>query len=90
VVNALNKSKIVANKTSNELFEEQKERLREIQCALKEQKREEDKNKRLLEAQRKKESEARSYDRIMKVEKMTSLEASADTSAAQAYEEDFF
>lgn len=93
IVNALNKTKVVVNKTSNELFDEQKQRLAEIQAELKKQRLEEEKAKKALELQRKKEIEALSYDKIMKTEKMTKnveREATADTSAAQAFEDDFF
>ena len=93
IVNALNKSKIVANKTSHDLYEEQKQRHVEIQAQLKKQRQEEDKTQKLMELQRKKDMEERSYKNIMKVDKMksnTQREATVDTSAAQAYEEDFF
>jgi cell division protein FtsN len=93
VVNALNKTKTITNKTPNDLFEEQKQRLAEIQAELKKQRLEEEKSKKLTELQRKKETEARSYDKIMKTDKMMSnveREATVDASAARAYEEDFF
>mmetsp|Transcript_16348 Transcript_16348/g.24518 ORF Transcript_16348/g.24518 Transcript_16348/m.24518 type:complete len:215 (+) Transcript_16348:159-803(+) len=90
IVNALNKTKVERHP---DLFKEQQDRLREIQEQKKQHKRMEDKKKRLEELQKRKEKEERSYDRIMTSENMVSnkdIQASADNSAAEAYEDDFF
>lgn len=90
IVNALNKSKVERHP---DFAKEQQDRTKEIQAQKKQQKRMEDKKKQLEELQRKKEKEERSYDRIMTSDNMRSnkdIQASADSSAAEAYEDDFF
>jgi len=89
IVNALNKTKV--EKYPN-LREEQQMRLDEIRREAKEKRRKEEKQKRLEELQRKKELEERSYDRIMASDNMTSNQgrATADETAAEEYEDDFF
>jgi hypothetical protein len=76
-----------------DLFQEQQDHLRELTL----QKREEIKNASMLKKQQKDEAirlkEEMSYDRIMVPEKMTrnsELKSSADTAAAEEYEDDFF
>lgn len=85
------------NKTKEEkypdLYKMQQDRLREIQQQKKAFMKAEEKKKKMDEIQRKKEIEERSYDRIFQSANMTSnaeKEASADTTAAEAYEDDFF
>jgi len=90
VVNALTKTKVEKHP---DLFQEQQDRKREIVEEQREKRKAEEKARLRLETERKREKEARSYDRIMKSENMTSnadFEATADNSAAEAYEEDFF
>jgi NFACT protein RNA binding domain len=76
-----------------DLFQEQQGRLREVQQLKKEElkKAAQDKQRQMEEAIRAK--EASSYDRIMKAENMTKnsdLKSTADTTAAEEYEDDFF
>jgi len=52
-----------------------------------------EKEKVLEDLKRKQEKEAKSYDRIMNSDQMvsnTEIQASVDSSAAEAYEDDFF
>ena len=75
-----------------DLFQEQQKRLKEIQQEQKlEHKRQLQEKQKAIEEARK-EKEARSYERLFTEENMTSnkLKASADTSAAEEYEDDFF
>jgi hypothetical protein len=76
-----------------DLAAEQQARLREIQLQKKEEWKQIAKEKQRIQEERMKEKEARSYDRIMKPENMTKnseIKASADTTAAEEYEDDFF
>ena len=75
------------------LAKEQEDRLAEIQREMKEKRRQEEREKKLAMLQAKKEQEERSYDRIMRDDKMISnaeMKATVDSSAAEAFEEDFF
>ena len=89
IVNALNKTKVEKNPN---LHEEQQMRLDEIRRLEKEKRRQDLKQQKLEEIERKKEHEAKSYDRIMNEGNMTSNKgrATADSSAAEEYEDDFF
>ena len=76
-----------------DLFAEQEQRLREIQQQQKEEYKQLAKEKQRDKLQAMKEKEERSYDRIMHEENMTStkdMEGTADATAAEEYEEDFF
>ncbi|CAB9507640.1 coil domain-containing protein 25 [Seminavis robusta] len=76
-----------------DLFQQQQQREKEIQRQKKEQHKLDLKAKQAAAAQARQEKEARSYDRIMTTDNMTSnteLKASADTSAAEEFEDDFF
>lgn len=84
-------------KTKQELYPdlaaEQQARLREIQLQKKEEWKQIAKEKQRIKEEMIKEKEAKSYDRIMKPENMTKnteIKASADTSAAEEFEDDFF
>jgi NFACT protein RNA binding domain len=91
IVRQIDKTKI--EKNASNLFQEQQDRMKEI-----EQQKKIDYKKQLKEQQRQKEEaikakEARSYDRIMKEENMTNntqQKSSVDASAAEEYEDDFF
>jgi hypothetical protein len=90
IVNAMNKTKVERHP---DLYQQQQDRLREILNEKKQKQRIEVKKKKLEELQKKKEKEERSYDRIMTADNMISnkdIQASADNSAAEAYEDDFF
>ncbi|KAL9179540.1 hypothetical protein ACHAXT_008830 [Thalassiosira profunda] len=83
-------------KTKKELYPDlakaQQDRLREIQMQKKEQRRAEEKAKKLEALERAKEKEERSYDRIHGEEGMTSnkdMAATADATAAEEFEDDF-
>lgn len=69
VVNALNKTK---EERHPDLYQEQQDRLKEIQKQKKEHQLLQEKKKRLEDIQRKKEKEERSYDRIMNSANMVS------------------
>lgn len=76
-----------------DLAKEQQDRLNEIQRAKKEAHRKQlkEQEKERIEAER--EKEARSYDRLMKAENMTAvsdMKGTADATAAEEYEDDFF
>lgn len=76
-----------------DLAEEQQSRLREIQQQKKQEWKKLAKEKQKQKEQAIKEKEARSYDRIMKEENMTKnseIKATADTTAAEEFEDDFF
>jgi hypothetical protein len=76
-----------------DLYQEQQDRLLEIQMQKKEEFKRLAKEKQRRKEEARKEKEARSYDRIMLEDKMTKnteFKASADTSAAEEFEEDFF
>jgi hypothetical protein len=67
--------------------------LAEIQAEKKQQRRMELKKEKSEALERKKRAEELSYDRIMTSDNMTSnadIEGTADETAAQAYEDDFF
>ena len=89
IVNQLNKTK---QERHPDLAKEQQDRLYEIQAELKAKRRAEDKARRLEELERKKEKEERSYDRIMTDNNMmsnTEMNATADSTAAEEFEDDF-
>ena len=76
-----------------DLYAEQQRRNQEIQKEQKEQYKLALKTKQAAEQQARKEKEARSYDRVMTSDNMTSnsqVKASVDASAAEEYEDDFF
>jgi hypothetical protein len=76
-----------------DLAAEQQARLREIQLQKKEEWKQIAKEKQRIKEEMIQEKQARSYDRIMKPENMTKnseIKASADTTAAEEYEDDFF
>lgn len=76
-----------------DLWQEQKDREREVVQEEKERRRTEEKAKKLAALEAKKRKEELSYDRIMNSDQMTSnteIEATADETAAEAYEDDFF
>lgn len=91
IVRQLEKSKREVTDTAI-LAKEQQDRLREIQQEKKAKYKADEKARKLLELERKKEKEARSYDRIMHDDKMTSnadMGATEDNTAAEDYEDDF-
>jgi hypothetical protein len=76
-----------------DLYAQQERRNQEIQREQKEQRKREIQAKKAAEELARKEREARSYDRIMTSDNMTSnaqLKATVDASAAEEYEDDFF
>ena len=90
ITNAINKTKVERHP---DLYKEQQDRQKEIIRQKKEKNRQEEKARKLQELQRKKEKEERSYGRIMTDDNMTSnkdIEGSADNTAAEAFEDDFF
>jgi ribosomal protein L15 len=89
IVNQLNKTK---QERHPDLAKEQQDRLNEIQAELKAKRREDDKAKRLEELERQRVKEERSYDRIMTNDNMmsnTEMNATADSTAAEEFEDDF-
>lgn len=91
IVNAIKKTRIERNDVN--LFQEQQDRMREMTREKKEEKRKMEKEKKLEMQRRKAEKEERSYDRIMKEENMMSnadMNGTADETAAEEYEDDFF
>lgn len=89
IVNQLNKTK--EEKHPN-LAKQQQDRMKEIQTELKEKRKADDKAKRLEELERARIKEERSYDRIMGEHNMTSnaeRNATADSTAAEEFEDDF-
>lgn len=94
IVNALQKTRTEdLGDIPNKLYQQQQDRLREIQQQKKERLRQERKAQKLREMEAQKKQEELSYDRIMKEENMTSnnqYEATADNTAAEEYEDDFF
>lgn len=84
-------------KTKKELYPnlatEQQDRLNEIKEQKKAQWKAEEKKKKMLALERAAEKEARSYERIMTDDKMTSntqdMHATADSTAAEEFEDDF-
>lgn len=92
IVNALNKTK---EERFPDLYKEQQDREREIILEKKEKKRTEDKTRKLAEEEARKRKEELSYDRIMNEDKMISnadlkAKATADSTAAEEFEDDFF
>ena len=90
VVNALNKTK---EERFPDLYREQQDREREVIREKKEKKRAEDNARKAAALEAKKKKEEMSYDRIMKGDMMTSnaeTKATADSTAAEEYEDDFF
>ncbi|KAL7466468.1 hypothetical protein ACHAXS_006767 [Conticribra weissflogii] len=90
IVNALNKTK---KELYPDLSKEQQNRLREIQLEMKEKRKAEEKQKKLEDLEKARIKEERSYDRIMNESNMTSntdMQATADATAAEEYEDDFF
>ena len=90
IVNRINKTK---EEKYPDLYQMQQDRLREIQQQKKAFMKAEEKRKKLEELQKKKEKEEKSYDRIFEKGGMTSnadMDATADNTAAEAYEDDFF
>jgi vacuolar-type H+-ATPase subunit I/STV1 len=90
IVNRINKTK---EEKYPDLYQMQQDRLREIQQQKKAFMKAEEKRKKLEELQKKKEKEEKSYDRIFEKGCMTSnadMDATADNTAAEAYEDDFF
>ena len=76
-----------------DLWQEQQDRLRELQGEKKASLRAEEKAKKLAALEAKKRKEELSYDRIMKSENMMNtadIEATEDSAAAEAYEDYFF
>ena len=90
IVNALNKTK---EERFPDLYREQQDREREVIREKKEKKRAEDNARKAAALEAKKKKEEMSYDRIMKDDMMTSnaeTKATADSTAAEEYEDDFF
>ena len=89
IVKSLNKTK---EERYPNLAQEQQDRLAEIQAQMEAQRRAEEKQKRMQAMEQKHKAQEMSYDRIMKQEKMTSNaeRATADSTAAEEYEDDFF
>lgn len=90
IVRAIEKSR---KELHPDLFQEQQDRLKEIRRGNKEDFKKEAKAKQYMKIEAQREKEARSYDRIMKEENMTKnteIKASADATAAEEYEDDFF
>mmetsp|Transcript_823 Transcript_823/g.1281 ORF Transcript_823/g.1281 Transcript_823/m.1281 type:complete len:115 (+) Transcript_823:388-732(+) len=90
IVNPLNKTKV---EKFPDLHAEQQQRLLEIQQSKKAQRRALEKARKEEEKRKLKEKEELSYDRVFNADSMTSnadIQGSADNSAAQAYEDDFF
>lgn len=84
-------------KTRKEIFPdlhaEQHARLAEIQREKKNIFKKLEKEKQMKKIEQEREKEARSYDRIMNTENMTAVSeqnATADSTAAEEYEDDFF
>lgn len=76
-----------------DLYAEQQARNKELIREKKEQNKKDLKAKAIADQQAKAEKEARSYDRIMNEDNMTStaeIKATVDSTAAEEYEDDFF
>lgn len=76
-----------------DLYEEQQARLREIQQQKKEHFKKLQKEKQMKKLEHEQEKQARSYDRLFTPENMTAVsdqKATADATAAEDFEEDFF
>ena len=92
IVNTLNKTK---EERFPDLYKEQQDREREIIHEQKETMKAEVKARKLADQETKKRKEELSYDRIMKEDNMTSnanfkAKATADSTAAEEFEDDFF
>jgi NFACT protein RNA binding domain len=90
IVRQLEKTKV---ERFPDLFQEQQDRLREMQLEQREQLKQVYRAKELERQEAIRQKEARSYDKLMKAEQMvknTDLKATADTTAAEEYEDDFF
>lgn len=90
IVKQLEKSK---EEKFPDLWQLQQDRLREVLLEQKERQRWEEKQKKKEALENKKRKEELSYDRIMNEENMLSnadVEGTADSTAAEAYEDDFF
>lgn len=75
------------------LYEEQQARLRKIQQQKKDHFKQLQKDKQMKKLEAEREKELRSYDRLFVSDNMTAvsdLKATADTTAAEEYEDDFF
>lgn len=76
-----------------DLYQQQQDRQRGIQREKQQAWKKERELKKEQQRQAKLEKEAKSYDRVLTTENMTSnteVEATADSTAAEAYEDDFF
>lgn len=76
-----------------DLYEEQQGRLRKIQQQKKAHFKQLQKEKQILKLEREQEKELRSYDRLFVADNMKSVSdqnATADATAAEEYEDDFF
>lgn len=76
-----------------DLFQEQQERLREMQLQKREQLKQAHQAKEQARKDAIRQKEARSYDKLMKADQMvknSDLKATADSTAAEEYEDDFF
>ncbi|KAG7373780.1 fibronectin-binding protein [Nitzschia inconspicua] len=92
-VKALNKTRIEKQLSEEELYQLQQEYHREIQRQKKKHHQEQAKLKQQQQLKQQQEKEARSYDRLYDTAYLTSVSdqnATADSSAAEAYEDDFF
>lgn len=90
IVNTLNKTK---EERFPDLQKEQRDREKEIALVNKERRRGEAKARKLAEVEEAKRKEELSYDRIHSEDQMSStldFEATADSAAAEEYEDDFF
>lgn len=90
IVNAINKTKVEKHP---DLAALQRKRMDDIQAETKANRRAEVKQKKLDELEKAKEREEKSYDRIMGDDNMTSnkdMKATADSTAAEDFEDDFF
>lgn len=90
IVNALNKTK---EESHPNLFKQQQDALREALERKKAERRYEEKAKKIAALEEKQKQDELSYDRIMNTSNMKSaseMGGTADESAAEAYEDDFF
>jgi hypothetical protein len=90
IVREIEKTRVERNP---DLAQEQMDREREIQALKKKHFKEVSKAKAVENAERQQEKEARSYDNMMHEGNITSnseVKATADSSAAEEYEDDFF
>lgn len=90
IVNAINKTK---EERHPDLYAEQQARLKVIQQQKKEQWKKDEKAKRVAAEEARKKKEELSYDRVMTSDRMVSnseMKATADNTAAEEFEDDFF